>query len=61
MRRLAMILFAIISTTLMGVGIIVVLTMGMDTLRPILAGAATGLVLSIPVTYLVAKKIVSLN
>ena len=61
MGRLAMILFSMISTTLMGVGIVVVLTMGLDTLKPILMGAAAGLVLSIPVTYVVAKKIAALS
>jgi predicted PurR-regulated permease PerM len=57
MTRLTMILFSMISTTLMGTGIVVALTMGMDTLTPILIAAALGLVLAIPVSWLVARQI----
>lgn len=61
MRRLAMILFSMISTTLMGIGVVVALTAGMDTLKPILVAAAIGWVLAIPVTWAVARKIASLS
>lgn len=57
MTRLAMVLFSMIATTLMGVAVVVALTMGMDTLRPILAAAAIGFVAAIPVTYVVASRI----
>jgi hypothetical protein len=57
MTRLTLILFSIISTSLMGTGIVVALTMGMDTLTPILIAAALGLVLAIPVSWLVARQI----
>ena len=57
MTRLTLILFSMISTTLMGTGIVVALTMGMDTLTPILIAAALGLVLAIPVSWLVARQI----
>ncbi|WP_417243339.1 CTP synthetase [Celeribacter sp.] len=60
MNRLAGILFSLISTTLMGVGVVVALTIGMDTLKPILVAAAIGFVVSIPVTWIVSKKIVDL-
>lgn len=57
MLRLMMILFSIISTTLMGVAIMVVLVMGLDTLQPIVVAAALGSVAAVPVSWLVAKQI----
>ncbi|MBP9950650.1 MAG: CTP synthetase [Cypionkella sp.] len=57
MTRLMMILFSMISTTLMGIGVIIALTTGYDTLRPILMAVAAGFALSIPVSYFVAKAI----
>jgi predicted PurR-regulated permease PerM len=55
--RLMLVLFSIISTTLMGVGVIVALTTGNDTLIPILIGAAVGLAVSLPVSWYVAKRL----
>ncbi|WP_439103182.1 CTP synthetase [Celeribacter marinus] len=60
MNRLAGILFSLISTTLMGVAVVVALTIGMDTLKPILVAAAIGFVVAIPITWIVSKKIVDL-
>jgi predicted PurR-regulated permease PerM len=57
MSRLAFILFSLISTTLAGVAIVVALVMGLDTLRPIVIAACLGFVLSIPVTWIVAKQL----
>lgn len=57
MTRLMMILFSMISTTLMGVGIVIALTIGKDTLQPILIAAAIGFVLAIPASWLVAKQL----
>ncbi|WP_226549165.1 CTP synthetase [Celeribacter naphthalenivorans] len=57
MNRLAGILFSLISTTLMGTAVVVALTMGKDTLQPILIAAAIGFVVSVPVTWVVTKKI----
>jgi predicted PurR-regulated permease PerM len=58
MLRLASILYSIIATSLAGIGVIAVLTMGYDTLTPILVAAVIGAVLAVPVSYLVAKRIV---
>jgi hypothetical protein len=58
MTRLAGILFSIISTSLMGIGIIIALVSGNDTLNPILIAAGIGFVVAIPVTWIVSKKIV---
>ncbi len=57
MSRLMMILFSMISTTLMGVMIIAALTTGYDTLRPIVIAVAIGFLLAIPVSYLVARRL----
>jgi predicted PurR-regulated permease PerM len=57
MTRLTLILFSMISTSLMGTALVVALTMGMDTLTPILIAAALGFVLAIPVSWLVARQI----
>jgi predicted PurR-regulated permease PerM len=59
MTRLTLILFSMISTSLMGTALVVALTMGMDTLTPILIAAALGFVLAIPVSWLVARQIAS--
>lgn len=58
MTRLAGILFSIISTTLMGIAIIIALVSGNDTLTPIVIAAAIGFVVAVPVTWIVTKKIV---
>lgn len=57
MTRLTLILFSMISTSLMGTALVIALTMGMDTLTPILIAAALGFVLAIPVSWLVARQI----
>lgn len=59
MSRLMMILFSMIATTLMGIGIVIVLVTGHDTLRPILIAAGVGFVLALPVAWYVAKQIES--
>ena len=61
MIRLALTLFSMIATSLAGIGVIVVLTLGHDTLVPILIGAAVGFFVAIPVTWIVAKKIATLR
>lgn len=57
MSRLMLLLFSIISTALMGTGIVVALTMGLDTLRPIVVAAAIGFVAAVPVSWLVARQL----
>ena len=61
MIRLASILFSMIATTCAGIGIIAALTMGYDTLHPILFVAAAGFVVALPVTWFVARKIRDLS
>lgn len=57
MTRLMMLLFSMVATTLMGVGIIIVLVAGQGTLTPILAAAAAGFVLALPVSWYIAKQL----
>jgi len=54
---LAMVLFAIIGTTLAGIGVVIVLTLGYFGVTPIIAGAAAGAVLGIPASWIVAGKL----
>jgi predicted PurR-regulated permease PerM len=57
MPRLMMILFSMVSTTLMGVAVVVALVTGYDTLQPILIAAALGFILALPVSWVIAKQI----
>ncbi|MDR7125736.1 CTP synthetase [Pseudotabrizicola sp. 4114] len=57
MTRLMAVLFSIISTSLMGIGVIVALTTGNDTLQPILIGAAVGFLAAIPVSWYIARQL----
>ncbi|NMD07956.1 MAG: CTP synthetase [Phyllobacteriaceae bacterium] len=56
MIRLMLMLFAVVGTTLMGIGVVTVLTLRMDTAMPIIASAAAGFVLAIPISWFVAKQ-----
>ena len=59
MNRLMWILHAMISTTLMGIGITAVLAMAMLGWKPIALAAAVGFVVSFPASWWVARKIQS--
>jgi hypothetical protein len=57
MTRLTLVLFSMISTSLMGTANVVALTIGTDTLPPVLIAAGVGLVLAGPAGCLVARQI----
>lgn len=57
MLRLASILYSLIGTTVAGTLVVVALTMGLDTLKPIVAAAVIGFVLAVPITWVVTKGI----
>ncbi|MEH6829572.1 hypothetical protein [Sulfitobacter sp.] len=61
MIRLASILYSIIATTLAGSGVIAVLVMGYVTFPAILMAAAVGAVLALPISYMVARKVIHLT
>ena len=52
-------LYAIIGTSVAGVFIIAALVTGNDTLQPILIATIAGAVVALPVSYLIAKAILS--
>lgn len=58
MFRLATVLYSLIGTTLAGSFLVAALTMGMDTMEPIVVAAGVGALLAVPVSWFVAKKIV---
>ena len=57
MVRLMLMLFVMIATVLMGVGIVAVLAMGLDTMQPIVLAAVAGFAAAIPVAWLVTRQI----
>jgi hypothetical protein len=59
MLQLARILYSVISTTLAGTAVIVVLVAGYGTLKPILMAAALGFVAAAPISWAVARRIYS--
>lgn len=59
MIRLMLILFAVIGTTLMGIGVTAVLAAGLPGWQPIVLAAVAGIALSVPVSWLVARQILA--
>lgn len=57
MNRLMWILHAVISTTLMGIGVTGVLAVSMPGWKPIVVAAVIGFVVALPVSWFVANKI----
>lgn len=54
--RIALVMHLVIGSTLMGIGVTTVLSMGLDTARPILIAAIVGFVVAWPISWLVARK-----
>lgn len=61
LNRLALMLHFVIGTTLMGVFVIIALSMGYDTARPILMAVVAGFVVALPVSWMIARKITHLS
>ena len=61
MFRLAFILHLFIGSTLAGSAVIAALSMGHDTLTPILIAALVGFLAAFPVTYVVTRKLYALG
>ena len=59
MLRLGIIFHLFIGSTLAGSGVVAALSMGYDTLAPIILSAIIGFILSIPVTYFVTKAVLA--
>ncbi|PVA06685.1 CTP synthetase [Thalassorhabdomicrobium marinisediminis] len=58
MARLAAILFSIIGTSTAGTFMIAALVMGYDTARPIIIAVSLGVLVAVPITWLVSKAII---
>ncbi|MAQ84302.1 CTP synthetase [Psychromarinibacter halotolerans] len=59
MFRLAMTLFSMIATTLMGTFVVIALVAGYDTLVPLVAAAGLGLAVSVPAAWMIARALSS--
>lgn len=59
MFQFTMMLYSIIGTSVAGAFIIAALVTGNDTLQPILIAAGAGAVLGFPVSYFIAKAIMT--
>jgi len=57
MSRLMLVILVMASVTMAGIAIVIALTLGLDTTRPIVTAAAIGFVLSVPVSWFVARQI----
>ena len=57
MFRLFSLIFSIAGATCAGIGVVVALTIGQDTLQPILAYAAAGAVIGLVASWIVARKL----
>ncbi|MGL4310467.1 MAG: CTP synthetase [Paracoccaceae bacterium] len=57
MTRLMMLIFTIAGASLAGAGVVVALSTGYYTLRPILIAAATGFALALPVSWVIARRL----
>lgn len=58
--RLASAIFSIVSTVMMGVLLTVCLILGYDSMPVVIGAVLSGLVLSMPIAYLVTKRILTL-
>ena len=54
---LFLLVYIFISATLAGSAMVAALTMGLDTLQPLLYAALGGFVVAIPIAWVIAKKI----
>ncbi|PHQ96036.1 MAG: CTP synthetase [Marinosulfonomonas sp.] len=61
MLRMTLLMYSIVSATLAGIAIIVVLVLGYDTLMPIIYAAAAGFIVAIPASWVLAKKLLTLR
>lgn len=57
MSKLFFIIHAVVMTTLMGMAVTAVLTMGLPGWKPLALAAVGGFIVSVPVTWIIANKI----
>ncbi len=61
MMRLFSIIYALVSTVLMGCFIILVLVLGYDTAKPVIVAALVGLASGAPVAWMIATKLYTMK
>ncbi|KPN63673.1 hypothetical protein XMM379_002133 [Aliiroseovarius sp. xm-m-379] len=61
MLRLTAVIYTLLGATLAGIFIVVALTMGFDTGKPIVYSAILGFILAVPVSWIVAKQLSNLS
>ena len=59
MARLFLLVFSITGVTCAGIGVIIALSIGQDTLHPILAWAAGGTVIGVVASWIIARKLLN--
>lgn len=60
MFRLMSLLYAIVGTTLAGIGVVAAVSLNLYDVQSIVVAAALGALLALPVSWLVAKKLQSI-
>lgn len=58
MTRLFLLIFSITGVTCAGIGLVIALTIGQDTLQPIIAWAAGGAIVGIAASWIIARKLI---
>ncbi len=57
MTRLFFLVYSIAGVTFAGIGVVIALTMGLDTLHPILVSAALGGLIGLGASWVIARKL----
>jgi hypothetical protein len=59
MTRLFLLIYSIVGVSCAGIGIVAALTIGQDTLQPILISAGLGAVLGIGASWIITRKLIA--
>ncbi len=59
MTRLFLLILSIAGVTCAGIGVVAALTLGQDTLQPILIAAALGLLVGTAASWVIARKLIA--
>ncbi len=59
MSRLFLLIYSIVGVTCAGIGVVIALTIGQDTLHPILISAAGGAVVGVVASWVIARQMLA--
>lgn len=59
MTRLFMLIYSIVGVTLAGIAVVIALTIGQDTLQPIIVSAALGAILGIAASWMITRRLIA--